>query len=66
MEDNMKRYAVTVLGKENLDAPLGFDGIWIDTWNEGLAKRIMLEQVSNDLCRPIDTLVASAVLVSRF
>jgi hypothetical protein len=62
--DEMKRrFAVTVLGKENLNAPLGFDNVWIDAWTEGEAKRIMLDEVSATLFRPIDSLVASADFV---
>jgi hypothetical protein len=59
----MKRYAVTVLGRENLEAPLGYSGVWIDALNEGQAKSIMLEQVANDLCRPRKSLMAFAELV---
>ena len=59
----MKRFSVTVLGKENLMAPLGYSNIWIDALNEGLAKSIMLDQVANDLCRPRDSLMAEAVLI---
>lgn len=60
-----KRFSVTVVGKENLNAPLGFDGVWIDAWTEGEAKRIMLNQVANDLCRPAGSLIATAQLVKE-
>ena len=61
----MKRFSVTVLGKENLMVPLDYSGVWIDALNEGLAKSIMLDQVANDLCRPRDSLMAEATLIKE-
>lgn len=61
----MKRFSVTVLGKENPMAPLGYSEVWIDALNEGLAKSIMLDQVANDLCRPRDSLMAEATLIKE-
>jgi hypothetical protein len=58
-----KRYAVTITGTEG--APLGFSNVWIDAPCEGVAKSIMLDTVSNDLCCPRETLMASARLVKK-
>jgi hypothetical protein len=61
----MKRFSVTILGKENLNAPLGFDNIWIDAFNEGQAKSIMLNEAANTLFRPRESLIAKAEFVKE-